>query len=238
MGSAKYHQFIERLAGFGFPVRFLREVESGYTIVPGPSSLVLPWFNVMLLEPAEFDSLHLMSAPRVGAATGIMNIYHETTHAWLDMNEKRADIATVVARGRAHYRGAPVEGGDAADADRLFQEAIASYVGRRAAAYWEAIEATQNLQHRLQKHQGRPEFQSADQRAHQQVPERYDSAMSERAFGFQARCSLCAQRQTSRLISGDMKRFADAALLENKIPDQFLSTGGLAKKWRGLRARP
>ena len=59
--------------------------------------------------------------------------------------------------------------------------------------------------------------------------------MSERAFGYQARCSMCSQRQTSRLISCEMKRFADATLLESKIPDQFLRSGSVHKKWQRLR---
>jgi hypothetical protein len=58
--------------------------------------------------------------------------------------------------------------------------------------------------------------------------------MNARVFGFQSRCSSCAQQYTSRPISGELKRFADATLLESKIPEQFARTGETYDKWRGL----
>lgn len=234
MASAKYHEFILRIAQYGFPVRFLREVEAGYNILRGPSSLVLPWFNLMLLEPHEFDAIEFMESPNLGASTGITNIYHESTHAWLDMNQSRPDVAKLIAHGTALYQGAPVEGGGKPDSNRLFQEAIASYVGHRVAARWDAIEQTRNLEILLKKHRGRAGFERADQAAKERIPKSYDAAMNARVFGFQSRCSSCAQQYTSRPISGELKRFADATLLESKIPEQFARTGETYDKWRGL----
>jgi len=232
MASAKYHDFIQRMASFGFPVKFLREVESGYRILPGISSQVLPWFNIMLLEPDEFNSLELMSTPQLGASTGIENIYHEATHAWVDIHSDRADVAKLVSNGVAHYKEAPVEGGQTANAPRLFQEAVASYVGHRAASYWRAIEATKNMAFMLNIHKGHPEAVRADHALLNRVPKNYDNAMNQRVFGYQTRCNWCAQKQTSKLISGEIKRFADTVLLESKIPDQFARAGSVFDTWR------
>ena len=127
-----------------------------------------------------------------------------------------------------------MNGGDKADANRLFQEAIASYVGHRAATYWQSIETTQNMAFQLKKHEDQPAYQRADHAELRRVPKKYDAAMSARVFGFQSKCSICAQNNTSRIISGEMKRFADVTLLENKIPEQFSSTGSIFEKWKGL----
>ena len=69
MATSKYSAFIARVAAHGFPVKFLREVEANYTIIPGATSVVLPWFDLMLLDPDEFTRLESMKAPAVGAGT-------------------------------------------------------------------------------------------------------------------------------------------------------------------------
>lgn len=231
MASAKYSAFIERVAAFGLPVKFLKEVEAGYTIVPGNTSLVLPWFDVMMLDPDEFNAMEQMKAPRVGAGTGIENIYHESTHAWIDMNSRRSDVAKLVTSGSAYYQNAPMQQEAQPDPERIFQEAIASYVGHRVATYWSAIETTANMEYMLKKHNGSPERQRADRLTLERVPGRYDSAMSQRVFGFQSSCAWCAQNPTKQVLSSSIKRFADATLLENKVPDNFSQTGRVLQRW-------
>jgi hypothetical protein len=86
----------------------------------------------------------------------------------------------------------------------------------------------------FRRHTGSPESQQADRSTLGRIPRRYDAAMNARVFGYQSRCAFCAQNDTAKIISGEIKLFADTAILENKIPDNFARTGPILDRWKAV----
>lgn len=217
--------FLKAASTHGMPTRFLAAVQSNYTLKFGEEDeddFVRPATNRMFLKPSTVESAQGVSLdlPR-GEALAVQTIYHEGTHAYLDLIKDQPAVAALIREGERHYRGAPlVDKSKGDDYVRLFQEAMGEYVGHRAAAFWSASEDLYLAEkaHAANKASGRRFWDNF-----RGIPRRYEQATGQRVFGYQNKGWPWSRSQveTTKAISGRMKDFADRAVLENAIPDQF-----------------
>jgi hypothetical protein len=217
-------------------VRFLREVaSSSYKVVTGITTATFPSLNILALE----DELSLVQDLRPSdyqASTGVLNIYHESTHAWLDLQAERSDVRNLRQAGVAYYRGAALEkGGATNDPARIFQEAIAEYVGHRAAAYWTALATLSAVAGAARRKGLRRDVLSSLLRKAVRTRDTYERDMAQRTFGYQTACFWCAQQYTTKVISTPLKGFADRVLLEDKLSEHFARSGQPFMIWSELQ---
>jgi hypothetical protein len=242
MSKARFAKFIAQAAKCGLPVGFLRAVlNSSYSIKQGSTTAVSPWFDTMTLEPEELASVEGMALETFTVAVhGITNLYHEGVHAWVDINSARPDVARLAASEANYYLGAPMDDGDTAhDPPRVFQEAIASYVGHRASSYWLALGLLTALSKSLDEPNRTDEVVDKYLKAAKRAKRNYETAMLQRTFGYEFHGWLGWRKEseTSKTVSGALKAFADQALLENRIPDSFLMSGRPAEIWTQLQRK-
>lgn len=236
MAKMAFRGFIVDAERWGLPVGLLRTVaSSSYSYEFDSETAVSPWTNTMSFQKSELDGVAKMSPDLpLGEQTSVLNIYHEATHAWFDLKEDEPRVKSLLAHGHTYYDRAPLTGGKAADdPDRVFQEAMASYVGHRAASWWAALEKMTIYGDKLvtATQVTTPRYLKALKDARRE----YDADMGERVFGYQPEGWFSdAQLETKKLISSRMKTFADTVLLENKIPDYFTRSGSPKKLWDGL----
>src|SRR4051794_18192615 len=102
MAKMGFRGFIGDAERFGLPVGFLRAVAaSSYTYEFGDETAVSPWTNTMSFEKQELDGVANMSpSTPYGESTSVLNIYHEGTHAWLDIQEDQPKVSALIAHGR------------------------------------------------------------------------------------------------------------------------------------------
>jgi hypothetical protein len=195
----------------------------------------------MTLEPEELASVEGMSLPAYTVAVhGITNIYHEGTHAWVDIYSGRPDVARLVANEGKYYAGASMKDGDEAhDPPRVFQEAIASYVGHRASSYWLALGGLTAITKALEKPGLTDSSVSNYLKAAKRMKRQYEMVMLQRTFGYELHGwpGWKKETETTKIVSGALKAFADQTLLENRIPDAFLVSGGPAAIWAQLQQK-
>ncbi|CAN92241.1 hypothetical protein sce2082 [Sorangium cellulosum So ce56] len=216
-----FSKFIENAKKYGLPTKILERIKfPERTIELGNADQYNPVLNTLSLRKDTLQSVENM-APTLpfGESSSIQTIYHESTHAILDLLENDPKFAKFIKAGVAHYQGAPTTAGKPTnDPERVFQEAAASYVGGRVASWWSALEC-------LTVATTIP----VDKRAKwvARCRKEYDSAMTERIFGYSYEGIWAQlsndQTSTTRAISEEMKTFMDQELLEGKIPDSFAS---------------
>jgi hypothetical protein len=224
---ARYWAFVSAAEGFGLPVRFLEEVGRSYAIVveKGDSDRVRTVLNRLILSTETMDNVQNLSLDGgMKGSSGIGTIFHEATHAWLDLNSDRPEVAGLTARGEEHYEGAPLQGGGVtSDPWRVFQEAAASYVGERAGRWWSTFQMLSSL--------------AAAQKLTPDklglVQAKYDQEMAETVFGYSAEGGFlgigASHRYTSRPSPLALRRFLDQTLLEGKIPAQFSQVAAFSR---------
>ncbi len=236
-------KFVAEAERHDLPVKFLKYLlHSSYSYSSaGASSFVLPTFNHMVLEKNVIEGVTPLSlAAPLGEMTAIQTIYHEATHAWLDLQEDNPEVAALMKDGIKHYKGAPLMRGakKADDPERIFHEAMGSYVGHRPSRYWGTLESLTFVDSLCTK--GPP----PDKRAFllkmtKRARSDYESAMADRVFGYQNGPGMFSvfreQNDTTRMITDKMKEFCDRVLLEGKIPDQFDRKAPLVALWSKLR---
>jgi hypothetical protein len=245
IAKVSFSDFIVRAEQYQLPVGFLRTISrSSYTFSYGDSAYVSPWTNRMVLELSTLE-LGRDMAPSLpmGEAPAVQTLYHESTHAWLDLQEDTPKVVKLVEEGETYYKDAPLTGGQKADdPERVFQEAMASYVGHRAATYWSALESL-TLAEDMAKE---PEKLEPKKRAMllkivREARARYGREMGLRVFGYQNTPGWfnfsSDQVETTKVISSAMKNFCDRELLEGMIPDQFERKKTLTDLWAKLRAK-
>jgi len=228
--------FIVRAEHFGLPVGMLRDVaRSDYTYRQGGPTSVSPWLDTMTFEPADLASVANMSPSKPRKeARGVQTIYHEATHAWLDVKKDTAEVRVLRQQGLEYYKEAPLTAGRADDPERIFEEAIASYVGHRTAAYWQALEELTIISDTLTT-KPTPDAQARILAHAKTVRATYERLMGERVFGYQTPGWWSSQQiYTKRIVSSQIKTFADTRLLENRLPDQFARTGSPKAIWDRL----
>jgi hypothetical protein len=223
-----YNELIARLEGFGMPVAFLKAVAKKYSFhATSKSSHVNTFWNTLNLKASDISTMKTaVPGGTTGEVSTIGTIYHESTHAYLDIRENEKKFEDFVTAGVRYYDGAKLKGGSvSSDPDRLFQEAAGCYVGYRASQWYsvcENIELWREAIHeRTWEGRGNPAFYDLAAATVRNFPVSYDVAMRERVFGYEGD----AQYFTIQPVSARIKAFCDHEILEDKISDTFESSG-------------
>jgi hypothetical protein len=222
IGNAEY---------YGLPVGFLRAVGKQYDLKIIKENEIqyttTTWIHNIHLHRSDFDSLLDMNAGKpVGGGPQISTLYHESTHAYLDMKKADAEFKRFIDDGLAYYKDAPLrDGSTGTDPERLLTEAAATYVGHRTSTWWGALEfltiITVGIATGENRNLGKAKIFANKSR------DEYDSYMRERVFGYEMHGG--EQVETSRQITAPMKEFLDSKILEDKIPDAFGDNPKLVK---------
>ncbi len=221
----RFTDFIAAATDLGMPTGFLQEIGADYTIVMGDKDAILPRIDMLILRRDTLGAVDELSPDLpFGERSAIYTLYHEATHAWLDLHADASPVAGVIADGEAHYTDAPLTDGRAtSDAHRLFQEAAGDYVGSRMAHWWAALAdlavaaATGTL--------------TEARRA--AIASAYEAAQSETVFGYSPEGGLlgigAAQVETERPAPDELRAFLDCVLLEGKVPSGFAAVPAFAR---------
>jgi hypothetical protein len=182
---------------------------------------VIPWFNRLVLTE---ETLSALRTDDVRMALGELGtLYHEATHAWLDL-EERGYVTALRLLSKGHYAGSPLEVnrtqiGVADDPNRIFQEAAGSYVEHRVVTWLRTLRFLEVLARD-------PEVNTAHiGPSLEKVRAEYDAEMSRRVFGYEDEGGFLGfgseQAYTTRPIRNDLRAYLDTAVLEGRIPDRF-----------------
>jgi hypothetical protein len=251
----QYRQLILDAEQYGLPTRFLQYVSDHYSIEPARQLIAqihgFPIYtsrgnsadidnNELFLTSAIMDDVKSLDPRVIGPESkAIDTIYHESTHAFIDLMSERGDPKwrTIIKNGEAYYLDAPLETGGKAwrgkYAERLFHEAAAMYVGWRASRWWERYETLTYMALKIDR----------GETPYQQIPKIldfqrniYNEKMAERTFGYMEHRVVQTNPpvKTTKKISDELKNFLDRELLEGKIPDDFDQVPGFQKLILGL----
>lgn len=247
-GAQRYRQFVLDAEQYGLPTRFLQYLLSAnynfkLTHAKGRSdNQVNLDSNQLVLTSIVMDNVKSLNPRAIGPESeSIDTIYHESTHAFMDLVSEHGDSKwrTISKNGEVYYSRAPLKDGmKALSAERLFNEAAAMYVGWRASHWWERYESLTYMALKIDK----------GETPYQEIPKildfqrtLYNKHMAERIFGYVEQPALAkgeifgsSQIETTKKISDELKNFLDQELLEGKIPDDFDQVPGFRKLIIGL----
>ena len=232
---------IEQLDLCGMPVGYLRHVvrHCGIEQISSGVSSYKPFLDEIELKKSVVKSLsEFVPGLPLGEAAEIGTLYHEAAHAYIDINSDKAVFAEVIKHGREYYEGAELDDSSETvveDENRVFQEAIATYCGHRATVWYLALDtlvATLEMLKEAEAGTSPPtEKECSDIAIHVgEIRHNYDKGIAKRIFGYEE-FGLFSSRQvyTKKPISAKIKNFADAKMLEGKIPDIFIASPDLKK---------
>jgi hypothetical protein len=181
-----------------------------------------------------------------GESEAIQTLYHEATHAYLVSQKEDLAVKKLMESGKRYYTNAPLKYGETADdPERLFHEAAASYVGHRAATWWNTLESIVYVERVIRgrtKGSRRTALQWAQNKLLYRIdilinqakgiPQKYNDAMRQLTFGYEdeLRGLSFVQIETTKRMPDVLKQFCDHVILEGKMPDQFMRASFLVKK--------
>ena len=234
------NQFINQVESYGMPVKFLRFVATKYTFgETSGTANTNTWLNNMDLKDSDVDSLKAGFRPggTQGEASTVQTIYHEGTHAYLDLRDGEKKFKDFIQDGESYYKDAPLEGGKTAkDPSRILTEAAAGYVGDRAAAWYGTYDFIEALREGVDQAtwagKGNKDLYDRMDKIARKIPGDYDRSMRDRVFGYEERWGN--QIPTTKPISASIKVFCDTEILEGKIPDAFDSSAFLKERHQSL----
>ena len=243
----KYRATVKDLKSQGLPVGFLETVgskaESGEYSMESSSVLsifgddkFLPMFKKLNLDPASLEGWRKIAEGGHVRVAFTGSLIHEATHAFLDIKNDDKAYADFISKGVEYYRDAPLEGGDTAtDPERIFQEAVASYVSCRIHAYARARD--QLLAYGELAASGEYAITKEELAGALDVVAReYDESQADLKFGYQNKL-FRGQVNTLREISPELRAFIDQNILEGKIPDRFADASDLTALQSSVRER-
>ena len=252
-GTAKwgFNFAVKKLRALDMPVGLFETiVEHGKTfwgyeidIAPFSSiSYVNPSLNTLNFTKDVYDQFwNFEIGGQIGEATAVQTLYHEATHALLDIKADDKKFKDFIKKGEEHYKNAPLKGtSETGDGHRVFHEAFSSYVGHRAASVYGAHDWAEVLMGILREKFDAGEtdqpswFDFIEERANA-IAKDYNSAMKQRVFGYDEVSG--GQQSTTRPLSDELRAFCDDVILEGKIPDLFSANVDLVDRVRRLKER-
>lgn len=223
---AAFETAVADLDALGMPTRYLETVAAQYEFFgasEGAGSYVRPVLDNLYLDPDTTRQMGDISDLESSsfASSGVQTLYHEAAHAYVDLVSDEPAWATFIAEGEAHYQDAPLSTGDTAnDPHRVFHEAVAAYVGHRAAAYHGALSSLSTYRAMLRAGEVPAESAELLRGMVQERREEYDRATARRVFGYQA-LTFGGQTDTTRPMTDEMAAFLDTHVLDNALPPSF-----------------
>jgi len=221
----RFTDFVAAAQDLGMPTGFLQEVGADYTVVLGDQDTVLHRINTLVLRRETLDAVDELSPDLpFGELSTVYTLYHEATHAWLDLHADESPVAGLISDGEEHYADAPlVDGRTTSDEHRLFQEAAGDYVGSRMAHWWGALADLSIAASTGMLTAARLAAIAAD----------YEAAQSETVFGYSPEGGLLGigtkQVDTQRPTPASLREFLDCVLLESKVPSSFAAVPAFAR---------
>jgi hypothetical protein len=198
------------------------------------------FLNEMVLYESTWRGL-LHNPSKRADVTAVQTLYHEASHAYVDLED--IDDTKMWAEAVSIYKTAKlVNGKTVSDPAEAVEEAVAEYVGHRAAQVWFARDKMALVNLILDKFEARQ--LKADQMkeiignvlAQGSIPGSYNRAMLERVFGYQkvggTQVPVAAEPIPDRL-----RHFCDTVILEDKIWDNFNFMPQLVSHYQQLEAR-
>lgn len=230
-----YAAFIDNAEYYGMPVTFLKAVGKSATldaIADNKIQHFTTWINTLNLRQTTYEALaELNVVKHHGDAAAIVGAYHESTHAYLYLKRHDAAFKQFSSEGEKYYTDAPMEDGTKCkDPEKLFQEAASSYVGDRAAGWWNTLDWLSRLT--IAAAQGNNVRQDKKLLDANKVRDRYNDVMKQRVFGYNGEAPN--QVDTTRPLSQQMKQFIDTQILEDKIPDDFDKVNNFSQLYRDI----
>lgn len=224
-GSGVVKAFIPIARKAGLPVAMLSYVQQNYLILTTPvgGSYVDPFRDQLRLGPTPRTLIPKTLADGsnwMSEADAIGELYHEATHAYMDLKKTRPDVSQVIKKAKTYYKSGKLEGAvRLTDPERLAWEAAAMYAGHRVEVWWNALEALTFVRNGMATS---PDMYTYLEGMTKKARTDYNKAMAQLAFGYQNIGDK--QVRTTTKIPAFLSRFCDDALLENKIPDNFNAT--------------
>lgn len=176
------------------------------------------------------DRLHGHGFLPVFLANRLQALYHECTHAYLDINKNSPELEGFIRAGELFFAGVILNNGrvvqEGFESGMVFREAVSTYVGNTVAALYYAEGAIISL------------FNSVDSGAItdmevlnnrlNEVRSRYDQVLDQQFYGYmkeldgrQIEIDPNNVRNQRYRLSQEMRTFINEHFLENKIPDRF-----------------
>jgi hypothetical protein len=235
MGVAEIRIFLNQAQQYSLPTAFLtrllNEYDFDFESGQGLDGVNYGWWHhELVLYETTWKGL---TRPDFADLTSVLNLYHEGTHAYIDL--VKYDESREFVQAKWHYEGAKLKNGDiisSDDTERAVQEAAAMYVGNRASTVWTAWS-------RLRWMEKYVKLVSAGQMAvaraieliqnasQSTVFEEYSASMSKQVFGY----VMVDDKQVAisdKPIYYKLSDWCDRVVLENKIPDQLIQVQGFA----------
>src|SRR5215831_8012546 len=140
MSLADVRSFIKQAQQYDMPTAFLERLVNEYkfdfeTGRGDDHVSYVPWHHELVLYESTWKGL---SRPDFADSTSVLNLYHEGTHAYIDLTDY--DQTREFGEAMKYYEWAKLKNGDKVwpevDTERAVQEAAAMYVGHRAAMVW------------------------------------------------------------------------------------------------------
>jgi hypothetical protein len=221
--SNDYVAFINRVMACGMPVGFLLQVRvAGTKVYWDPlvdksetEEYLFPFTEQIHFRPeiADYLSSDIDPTRGKGSTREIGTIYHERTHAYLDIKQNDPKVAEIIRNGTAYYKDAPMsDGSTSRDPARLFNEAVATYVQHRIVNWFDRFLLLESTFSATPKDRWASAIAT--------IRGMYVHEAKKRLFGYEERFSN-PELETTKPISDDLRNFCDHELLEDKIPDDF-----------------
>jgi len=226
-----FDNIIEALASGGLPTRFLKAISApleGLTVRTGDSNEYTPRTRTIELSSARQRGLQSVLENEGGMRPGpawstssVASLYHESTHAYLDIYKNVASVQAFTKAGIAYYTGARLaDGQTVSDPERVFQEAAASYVGERASEYFKARQTLSVAE---------AKFEGGDVTGARRLVglarSQFNEASQDKNFGYQDVWDWSTrgyeQDAVTKPVSKELTNFLDATVLEGRIKANF-----------------
>jgi hypothetical protein len=165
------------------------------------------------LHAETMDGIQVLHPGQDGSSQAhqIASIYHESTHAFFDIEGDDETVKPVMAHGETYFTGAPLSaGGVTKDPNRTFQEVAAEYVENRVWGWWTSLE---KIKFNMQRG-------TLDKQL-EKIRTFYNGEMSKSLLGEAHWKQNGEDVLNARPISKELKAFLDHTILEDRIPDRF-----------------
>ncbi len=220
-------QLTGKLSAMGLPVSMLETVSSSNVTFNYSQELAIA--NLSPGDRAHYNTAtnelfvsytDLAEQKEISDGSSIGTLFHESVHAWFDVNTDNAEVKQLSESGAKYYENAPLlpppgSSGQqvASDHERVFQEAAATYVEFRVTEWLTTYES-------LQKMLEDPAIAEGSDGDLKEVMDRYNRRVGRQDFGYEENWRG-TQFPTTKPISEELRTYLDQVILEGKMPSTF-----------------
>jgi hypothetical protein len=232
MSITDVRYFITQAQQYSMPTAFLTRLVNEYKFDFETGSgtdhvSYVPWHHELVLYENTWKGL---TRPDFADAGSVLNLYHEGTHAYIDLTDY--DESQEFGEAMKYYEWARLKNGTPGyvvadlETERVVQEAAAMYVGNRASTVWRTWWRVKFLDQLVKNlSDGKMTVAKAieiwQSTGTSTIANVYWAAMTDQVFGYVERDG--AQFEVAdKPIFNKLADFCDRTILENKISDQLI----------------